>query len=257
MRAFLSLLALAALAYLGLVAWVYATQRAQIYFPVPESRQPGAEVIWLENQADRIKVWHVARPGSRALIYFGGNAEDVSGNIESFTAAFPGHTLFLVNYRGYGGSTGRPSEAGLNADALAVFDHVQQAHGEIAVMGRSLGSGVAVALASKRPVDQLVLVTAYDNLVNVAREHLGWLPVGLLLKDRYDSVGLAPEVDAPVLIVIAAEDEIISRPRSEALAAAFAPGQARSAIVQGATHNTLDLSPEYLGVVQDFLRSQE
>lgn len=254
MRALLSLLALVALAYLGLVTWIYATQRAQIYFPVPESRHPGAEVLWLENQADRIKVWHVARPGSRALIYFGGNAEDVSGNVESFAAAFPGHSLFLVNYRGYGGSTGRPSEAGLNADALAVFDHVQQAHGDIAVMGRSLGSGVAVALASKRPVDRLVLVTAYDSLVNVAREYFGWLPVGLLLKDRYDSAGLAREVDAPVLIVIAAEDEIISTPRSEALAAAFAPGQARSAIVQGATHNTLDLSPEYLGVVQRFLQ---
>jgi len=254
MRALLSLLALVALAYLGLVTWIYATQRAQIYFPVPESRHPGAEALWLENEGGRIKVWHVARGGSRALIYFGGNAEDVSGNVESFAAAFPGRSLFLVNYRGYGGSTGRPSEAGLNADALAVFDHVQQAHGDIAVMGRSLGSGVAVALASKRPVDRLVLVTAYDSLVNVAREYFGWLPVGLLLKDRYDSAGLAREVDAPVLIVIAAEDEIISTPRSEALAAAFAPGQARSAIVQGATHNTLDLSPEYLGVVQRFLQ---
>lgn len=257
MRAFLSLLALAALAYLGLVVWAYATQRAQMYFPVPESRHPGAEVLWLENKAVRIKVWHVARPGSRALIYFGGNAEDVSGNIESFATAFPEHSLFLVNYRGYGGSTGRPSEAGLNADALAVFDHVQRAHAEIAVMGRSLGSGVAVALASKRPVHRLVLVTPFDSLLNVARDHMGWLPVGLLLKDRYDSAGLASGVEAPVLIVIAAEDEIILRPRSEALAAAFAPGQARSAIVERATHNTLDLSPEYLGIVHDFLRSQE
>jgi pimeloyl-ACP methyl ester carboxylesterase len=257
MRALLSLLALAALAYLGLVAWVYATQRAQIYFPVPERRHPGVEALWLENDAGRIKVWHVARAGDRALIYFGGNAEDVSGNIESFASAFPGHSVFLVNYRGYGGSTGRPSEDGLNADALEVFDHVQQAHGDIAVVGRSLGSGVAVALASKRPVDRLVLVTAYDSLVNVAREYFGWLPVGLLLKDRYDSAGLARAVDAPVLLVIAAEDEVISRPRSEALAGAFAPGQVRKAIVQGATHNTLDLSPGYLGVVQDFLRPQD
>lgn len=257
MRAFLSLLALAALAYLGLVAWVYATQRAQMYFPVPEGRHPGAEVLWLENQAVRIKVWHVERPGRQALIYFGGNAEDVSGNVESFAVAFPGHSLFLVNYRGYGGSTGKPSEAGLNADALAVFDHVQQAHREIAVMGRSLGSGVAVALATKRPVHRLVLLTPFDSLVNVARDHMAWLPVGLLLKDRYDSAGLARGVEAPVLIVIAAEDEIISRPRSEALAAAFAPGQARRAIVPGATHNTLDLSPAYLGFVQEFLRSQK
>lgn len=182
MSASLSLLALVAIAYPGLVAWVYATQRAQIYFPVPENRNPGAQVLWMENQAVRIKVRHVARPGRRALIYFCGNAEDVSGNIESFASALPGHSLFLVNYRGYGGSTGRPSQAALIADALAAFDHVQQAHHDIAVMGRSLGSGVAVALASKRRVDRLVLVTPYDSLLNVAREHMGWLPVGLLLK---------------------------------------------------------------------------
>jgi len=257
MRALLSFLSFVALAYLGLVAWVYVTQRAQIYFPVAETTHAGAEALWIESQGERIKVWRVARPGSRALIYFGGNAEDVAGNVEAFAVAFPGHTLFFVNYRGYGGSSGRPTESGLRADALAVFDHVRQAHPDIAVVGRSLGSGVAVALASARPVDRLVLVTAYDSLVNVAREYFGWLPVGLLMKDRYESAGLAGEVEAPVLIVVAAQDEIIPRSRSDALAAAFAPGQARLEIIDGATHNSLDLSTAYLAVIQDFLHAQE
>jgi pimeloyl-ACP methyl ester carboxylesterase len=257
MRALLSFLSFVALAYLGLVAWVYATQRAQIYFPVAERTHAGAEALWIENQGERIKVWRVARPGRRALIYFGGNAEDVAGNVEAFADAFPGHSLFLVNYRGYGGSSGRPTESGLRADALAVFDHVRQAHPDIAVVGRSLGSGVAVALASARPVDRLVLVTAYDSLVNVAREYFGWLPVGLLMKDRYDSAALARAVQAPVLIVVAAQDEIIPRSRSDALAAAFAPGQARVEIIDGATHNSLDLSTAYLAVIRDFLRSNE
>jgi len=257
MRSLLSFLSLVALAYLGLVAWVYATQRAQIYFPVAETRHAGAQALWIESQGERIKVWHVARPGPHALIYFGGNAEDVAGNVTAFATAFPGHSLFLVNYRGYGGSSGRPTESGLRFDARAVFDQVRQSHPAVAVMGRSLGSGVAVALASERPVDRLVLVTAYDSLVNVAREYFGWLPVGLLLKDRYDSAGVAREVQAPVLIVIAAEDEIISRPRSEALAGAFAPGQARVEIIDAATHNSLDLATAYLAVIQDFLRSQE
>lgn len=257
MRPLLSLLALFALAYLGLVAWVYVTQRAQIYYPVPEAPRAGAGALWVDSDGERIKVWHVRREGPQALIYFGGNAEDVAGNIETFAVAFPERSLYLVNYRGYGGSSGRPTEVGLRADALAIFDHVRESHPDVAVVGRSLGSGVAVALASERPVERLVLVTAYDSLVNVAREYFGWLPVGLLLKDRYESTEFAPRVEAPVLIVIAAEDEIIPRARTEALAAAFAPGQAQIEVVPGTGHNTLDYSPSYLDAIGRFLQRRQ
>lgn len=248
-----SFLGIAATAYLLLCAWVYATQRAQIYFPVPETHHPGAQVLWLESHGERIKVWVVPRPGSRALVYFGGNAEDVADNIEAFHEEFPQYSLYLVNYRGYGGSTGRPSEAGFHADALAVYDHVHREHADISLMGRSLGSGVAVQLASERPVDRLVLVTAYDSLVNVAREYFRWLPVGLLLRDRYDSASRARGISAPVLIVIAGQDEIIPRSRSEALAAAFPPDRLRVVVVPGVMHNTLDGSPAYLATVREFL----
>jgi pimeloyl-ACP methyl ester carboxylesterase len=253
MRTLLMLPLLAVACYLALVAFVYATQRSQIYFPTPESRAPHAQALWIESEGERIKVWVMARPGSRALIYFGGNAEDVAGNIDVFQEAFPDRSLFLVNYRGYGGSSGRSAEPGLRADALAIFDHVRRQHAEIAVMGRSLGSGVAVQLATARPVERLVLVTAYDSLVNVAREYFWWLPVGLLLRDRYESATRAKEVEAPVLIVVAAEDEIISRARSEALAAAFTPGQVQIEVVPGVGHNTLDWSPAYLEAVRRFL----
>jgi len=110
-----------------------------------------------------------------------------------------------------------------------------------------------VQLASERPVSRLVLVTAYDSLVNVAQEHFRWLPVGLLLRDRYDSARRAPRVTAPVLVVIAGEDEIIPERRSRALAEAFGPGRARVVVVPGVGHNTLDLSPQYLGSVRAFL----
>src|SRR5688572_636014 len=106
-----------------LCAWMYATQRAQIYYPTPESDVPGAHALWVESSNERIKVWVVSRPGPKALIYFGGNAEDVALDVDSFTEAFPDRSLFFVNYRGYGGSSGRPSEDALVADALVVFDH--------------------------------------------------------------------------------------------------------------------------------------
>ncbi len=220
MRTLLTFLVIVAVAYLALLAFVYVTQRGQIYFPTAESRHPHAQALWIDRGGERIKVWVVPRPGSQALLYFGGNAEDVAGNIDLFAEAFPDRSLYLVNYRGYGGSSGRPTEAGLQADALAVFDHVRQER---------------------------------DSLVNVAREYFRWLPVGLLLRDRYESATRANEVEAPVLIVIAGDDEIVSRARSEALAAAFKPGQVQVEVIPGVGHNTLDESPAYLEAVRRFL----
>jgi hypothetical protein len=253
LRSILPFVGAVAVAYGVLCAWVFFTQRGQIYFPTPVSEAPRAQALWVESQGERIKVWTVARPGGRALLYFGGNAEDVAGNVELFAEAFPDRSLYLVNYRGYGGSSGRPSEEGLVADALAVFDLVQARHADVAVMGRSLGSGVAVQLAAERPVERLVLVTAFDSLVDVARAYFRWLPVGLLMRDRYDSARRASQVSAPVLVVIAGDDEIIPRKRSDAIASAFAPGQARVVVVPGVGHNTLDLSPKYLMSVRTFL----
>lgn len=253
LRNLLPFMAAVAAAYGVLCLWVFFTQRAQIYFPTPVSAAPGAQALWVESQGARLKVWVVERAGSRALLYFGGNAEDVAGNIERFAEAFPEHSLYLANYRGYGGSSGRPSEAGLVADALAVFDNVRARHADVAVMGRSLGSGVAVQLAAERPAAQLVLVTAFDSMVNLAKEYFRWLPVGLLMRDRYDSVRRASKVNVRVLVVIAGEDEIVPERRSRALVEAFRPGQAQVVIVPGVGHNTLDLSPQYLQSVVAFL----
>lgn len=256
MRTVLLLLGTVAVVFLTWCGWLYATQRSQIYFPTPETESPVAQELWVESAGERLKVWTVERLGPRALLYFGGNADDVAGHVESFIAAFPEHSLYFVNYRGYGGSSGRPSEAALVTDALAVFDHVKVRHAEVAVMGRSLGSGVAVQLAAVRPVSRLVLVTPFDSLVNVAKEHFRWLPVGLLMRDRYDSARRAAAVEAPVLIVIAGEDEIIPERRSRALADVFRPGQVQVVVAPGVGHNTLDVSPQYLRSVRAFLEAR-
>ena len=254
MRNLLIVLLVPLLAYLALCALMYFGQRSQIYFPVRESDPPGAAAIRLA-MADgaELKIWVVPRPGARALVYFGGNAEDVAGNLPDFAAAFAAHSLYLVNYRGYGGSTGSPSEAALLADATAIYDHLGGRHPEISVIGRSLGSGVAVQLASVRNVHRLVLVTPYDSLVNVASEHFRYLPVGWLMRDRYESAKRVPAVRAPTLVVIAGADEIIPRGRSEALVAAFPAAQVRSEVLPGATHNGLDRMPQYLERVEEFL----
>ncbi|MGQ0428404.1 MAG: alpha/beta hydrolase [Gammaproteobacteria bacterium] len=253
MRNLLALAGYAAGAYLLLCLLLFAMQRSQIYFSVPETRRPGVESIRVRNGKENIKVWVLRRPGPRALVYFGGNAEDVSVNLPTFAAAFPQYSLYLVNYRGYGGSSGRPSERALLSDALMVYDHVREGHAEVSVLGRSLGSGVAMHLASEREVERLALVSPYDSLVAVAREHYPWLPVGLLMLDRYESSAKAPAVRAPVLVVVAEDDEIIPAHRSRALAEAFPPSQAKLVVLPGATHNSVDLFPQYLESLAEFL----
>ena len=253
MRNLLILVLLPLGAYAAFCALMFATQRSQIYFHVRESNPPGAQSMRLATDGAELKIWVEPRPGPRALVYFGGNAEDVAYNLPSFRAAFPGHSLYLVNYRGYGGSSGRPSERALQADAVAVYDQLHARHAEISVIGRSLGSGVAAYLASVRPVRRLVLVTPFDSLVNVARAHFSWLPVGLLMIDRYDSASRASAIRAPVLAVIAGGDEIIPRARSLALVDAFAPGQVEVVVLEGATHNDLDFAPQYPERLAEFL----
>lgn len=248
----MSLLLAAGAVYLALCAWLFLAQRSQIYFRTPETDFPAPSVC-LESGGATLKIWEITRDGPAALIYFGGNAEDVAWNVQRFATAFPDRSLYLVNYRGYGGSTGRPTETALFRDAVTVYDHVAARHQRIAVMGRSLGSGVAMYLATQREVDRLVLVTPFDSLARVAQGHFRYLPVSLLMLDRYDSAGRVPDVKAPVLIVIAGDDEIIPRARSDALAAAFPPPQVRVEVISHMTHNSLDLSPDYLQSVQSFL----
>jgi pimeloyl-ACP methyl ester carboxylesterase len=101
-------------------------------------------------------------------------------------------------------------------------------------------------------VDRLVLVTPFDSLVNVARAHFPWLPVRLLMLDRYDSAARAAGIQAPALVVIAEADEIIPRVRTDALTDAFSV-RPRVLVLNGAGHNDLDLDPSYLREVAGFL----
>jgi pimeloyl-ACP methyl ester carboxylesterase len=238
--------------YAGLCVLVFLTQRSQVYYPVRESAAPGATSMLFAGNGAEIKVWTVERPGPAALLYFGGNAEDVGASIGLYAERLPGHSLYFVNYRGYGGSTGRPSEDALVADAIALYDHLRSTHAEISVVGRSLGSGVAVQLAKARDVRRLALVTPFDSLVNVARTHFRWLPVGLLMLDRFDSTTGAATIAADVLVVIAEADEIIPRGRSDALVEAF-PSRPRVVVLEGARHNEIELDPRYLDEIAGFL----
>jgi hypothetical protein len=129
-----TLLTTAAILYVAFCAFLFTVQRSLIYYPVP--RDPNAPLARLARPDATINLTVRETAGPDALIYFGGNAEDVSANLADFAHTFPDHALYLMHYRGYGGSGGRPSEAALHADALALFDHVQAAHPRITVIGQ-------------------------------------------------------------------------------------------------------------------------
>lgn len=231
---------------------MYATQRRQIYFPTPESQNDAVESFYLPVSGASIKIWSLHQEREPAIIYFGGNAEDVAGDLAGFARLFPDYAIYLVNYRGYGGSTGKPSETNLCTDAVAIFDFLADKHPHISVIGRSLGSGVAVYLASLRPVEKLVLVTPFANLAAVAQAHLPYLPVSFLLKDRYDATSRVPKIKAQVLMIIAENDEIIPRKQSDSLYEKFTGKPCEIEVISGAGHNTLDQHSHYHKALKSF-----
>jgi uncharacterized protein len=243
----------ALLIYAALCLWLYLAQDRLLYPGAGESVHPEARDLRLNCGDATVKVWEMHPQAQAALLYFGGNGEDVGSNLSSFDGAFPDRALYLVNYRGYGGSTGSPSERALISDARTIYDWVAARHSRIAVMGRSLGTGVATALATLRPVERVVLVTPYDSIVSIAAERYSWFPVRWLIKDPYDSAGRMGKVRAPVLVLIAGQDESIPRAHSDALVAAIPGGMGRVVVIPGATHNDVETFPVYLGSVREFL----
>ncbi len=237
MRIVLSLLLLVLAVYVAICALVFLRQRSMIYYP---QAFDGGTVLALGGDA-RVGVTLHEQPGPSAVIYFGGNAEAVGYSLPELQAAFPGQALYLMHYRGYGATPGEPTEAGLFADAQALYEHVRAQHPQVTVVGRSLGSGIATRLASMKAVDRLVLVTPYDSMAGAASHHFPWLPVRLLLRDRYDSASYAPKVNAPTTILAAERDEVIPRASSEALYRSFRPGLATFRVVPGVGHNDISL----------------
>lgn len=238
-------------AYLALCGLLFALQRSMIYYPQPSVIQTAT--IKLPAKDTDVRVSVRPRPGRKAIVYFGGNAEDVSINLPSFAQAFPSHAIYLLHYRGYGGSGGKPSEAAIQDDALALFDLVFAEHPEITVIGRSLGSGVAVRLASLRPASRLVLVTPYHSIEAIAASQFPYIPVKWLLLDKYDSWRYAPLIAAPTLVLAAEHDEVIPRTSTEQLVAHFKAGIAAYLILPGTGHNTISESPRYLAAIKDIL----
>ena len=241
----LALLAAAVVLGYGVLLALFWTQQRSLLFHPSLTRDPATPPdARFEVPGAVLRGW-VVNPGrERALLYFGGNGEEVSRMRDDAARLLPSHTVYLVAYRGYGHSSGTPSEAALVADALALFDQIAPRYAAIDAMGRSLGSGVAVQLAAARPVRRLVLVTPYDSIDRVAAHHYPWLPIRWLARDRFDSLARAHRVGADVLVVIAGRDDVIPPIHAERLVAAF-PSPPEVLRVPDAQHSNVQVFPGY------------
>ena len=266
--AFLALEALAlgcAVAYLAIAGLVWLGQDRLIFHPPGPAALPEAPRGW------RIEEVSLAVPGGARLagvlvlppaahpplvIYFGGNAEDVTANAPTVDETYGARAALLVNYRGYGRSTGRPSESALVADAVALHDWAARRPdldaGRIALHGRSLGTSVAVQLAAQRAPRCVVLTSPFASAAEIAREVYPWLPTSWLLRHAFDSARHAARLAMPALVLYGEDDDLVAPRHSERLARAWA-GPVERVSLAGFGHNDLHLNPRYAAAIRAFL----
>jgi len=239
------------LLYIAVCVFIYLNQTKMIFYPQPLNNafasahaDKSFTLEFIEDTSEKIHLsgWIQAQdPKAPFVLYFGGNAEEVSNKIEYFN--YLGITNYLlVNYRSYGESTGFPNEANLKKDALTLYDYLRtekQIPAErIVLFGTSLGSGIATYVASQRAVSKVILNTPYDSIVNVAKQRMPYLPINSLAHQRFDSIALAPSITAPLLCLIAQDDQVIPPAHAQALCAKWR-GEVTERVIPNVGHNTI------------------
>ena len=211
-------------AYLGVCALLWAFQEKLIFHPKPvrgTPSNPPAEPIDISRPDAVLRGWVVnAESDGPLVVYFGGNAEEVSWNIPNWSARQA--TTILVNYRGFGDSTGKPGEAALRGDAIAVTDWARTRYPDrpLVLFGQSLGSGIAVLTASTVEPDALILISPYRSVENIARRVAPLVPVRALLRHRFDAqtaVAALPRT----LVLASPRDQVIPYKENEAMVRAI------------------------------------
>jgi len=247
--------------YAALAALLYFAQRSLQYFPDPSRTSPAAaglaaaeEVVLDTADGERVIAWHLPpRAGAPVVLYFQGNGGAIAGRVERFRAlTADGTGLVALSYRGYGGSTGSPTEPGLIADARAAyaFTAARYPAERIVLWGESIGSGVAVAIASELPVGHVVLESPFTSAADVGAAHYWYLPVRLLMKDQFRSDLRIGKVTAPVLVVHGDHDTVVPFALGERLYGLINAPK-RFVRLPGLDHN--DLGARSVAAAKEFL----
>ncbi len=209
------------LTWIGIFVLVYPFQRKLLYMPTGDHTSPAAtgligatEDIIVTPDGERLVSWvSQAKPGQPTILYFHGNAGNIVWRADRFARLqSAGYGVRMVDYRGFGGSTGSPSEHGLIIDARATYDHMRAegiaAH-NIILFGESLGTGVAVQLAASHPVAAVILDSPFTSAADVGARQYPYLPVRWLMWDQFNSLAHITAIRAPLLIVHGDRDHVV------------------------------------------------
>jgi uncharacterized protein len=200
---------------------MYAAQRRFMYFPEPGRTPPAAaglsnvsEIIIPTPDGEKLVAWYgKAQPGEPTLLYLHGNGGSLALRSETMRKYLEhGRGMLMLAYRGYSGSTGSPSEAANVADAKLAYETLLKSGvgpDDIILYGESLGTGVAIQVAKEKRVEGLILDAPYTSIVEIASARFPWLPVGLLLKDRYESIKFIGDVHVPTFFLHGDADDIV------------------------------------------------
>ena len=234
-------------ALIGGVVVVMSFENSLLYFPVralassPEAHGLRADALSVPTEdGETLAGWWIRGAGRRALLFFHGNAGNAADRLDRariLNGRF-GLDVFLVDYRGYGGSTGSPSEEGLGRDARAIYRTARErgfAADGIVLFGESLGSAVAARLASELPAGAVILETPFLSIRAMAKEHYPWVPV-FLIRSRFDNARRVASIAAPKLFLVAERDEIVPPEHGRRLYA-LASAPKTLYLIPGARHN--------------------
>ena len=256
-----TLLIVAGGGYVLICALLYFGQERSIFFPLPNDaqlrQQYAAQRIEIKTSDATLEGWWIENAQATTpavILYFGGNAEDVL-YMASDASKIDARALVVVNYRGYGGTPGKPGQKALYDDGLAIYDYAIE-RGVVAehvvVMGRSLGSGVSSMLAGERPVGAAILITPYDTLAAVAAGHYPVLPVRLLLRHPFPSTDWAKRTHTPALLLAAERDDVVPATHAQKLFDVWA-GPKQIHVLARTGHNDIEQHPDYYRLINEFL----
>jgi dienelactone hydrolase len=213
--------------YTTVCALLYFNQDDLLFHPQPKTLADVSKILEAAPEFDTLTF--VMKDGNRTcgyiskdtvkeklplVLYFGGNAEEVS-HLSEYKSYFQNTVMALINYRSFGLSQGVISEKTMFSDALEVYDKLitnpEVDANNVVVIGRSIGTGVATYLSSQRKTNATVLITPYENMIDVAFEKYPFVPISLLIKHRFESDTYAPNISSPMLALISANDQIIPK----------------------------------------------
>jgi len=249
----------------GLAVMLRNLEASFIYFPLKEyallPRDLGlrAEDLSLDSKGGaKLEGWRIHGDGRRALLYFHGNGGNISHRLERVKILVEslGLEVFLVDYSGYGKSTGRPSEEGLYADGEAIYRAARERGfppDRIVLFGESLGCAVAIETALRKPCGAVILESPFLSIAAMARRYYPFIPP-FLIRTRFDNAEKIPRLTAPKLIVAAERDDVVPSSHARQLFDLAAPPK-DFYVIRGATHNDTYVAggKEYLDVWKEFL----